>query len=239
MKEKVFRVILGGMALESNLVLLIVIYNLVRTLMHKTKRQYSLLIGALFIIEYCIWQLFFEMMQNFTATSYIGFDNNTVALILLQAAVTAVVVIITQMVHRWESTTLSKRSLKTGLDSLPVGLLFYWKGGMVKLVNSKMYAISGLLGQKGIYNGNEFWDMVYRKNMDISLDSEKEKKSDECLVRLEDGSVYSFRRNICIFEEHELIEVIATDVSEEQLLNEKLKIKRIKTDEIKDRLIEI
>lgn len=236
MKEKVFRVILGGIALESNLVLLIVIFNLVRTMMHKTKRQYSLLIGALFIIEYCIWQLFFEMMDNFSVTSYIGFDNNTVALILLQAAVTAVVVIITQMVHRWESNTLSKRSLKTGLDSLPVGLLFYWKGGMVKLVNSKMYAISGLLGQKGIYNGNEFWDMVYSKNMDISLDSQKEKKADECLVRLEDGSVYSFKRNVCMFEKHELIEVIATDVSEEQLLNEKLKIKRIKTDEIKERL---
>ena len=138
------------------------------------------------------------------------------------------------MVYRWDSETLSKTSLKNGLDSLPVGLLFYWKGGMVKLVNARMDAIAHLINHEGIYNGNDFWKMIYSRNM--SLDTEKTENENECLVRLEDGAVYSFKRNICFFEEHELVEIIASDISEEQLLNEKLKIKRIKADEIKNRL---
>ena len=234
MREKIYLVIFGAIALEANLVLIAVFYNLMRTLFHKTKRQYSLLIGALFIIEYCILQLFFEFLGNNKVTVEIGFDNNTVALILLQAAITAVTIVFTQMVYRWDSETLSKTSLKNGLDSLPVGLLFYWKGGMVKLVNTRMDNIAHLINHEGIYNGNDFWKLIYSRNM--SLDPEKNENENECLVRLEDGSVYSFKRSICYFEKHELVEIIATDVSEEQLLNEKLKIKRIKADEIKNRL---
>ena len=202
------------------------------------------------LIEYLIFQVFLYIIAEFKDSKEVGFDNKTVELILLQSAVTIVVLAMTQTVRRWEKRSVTKASLKEGLDSLPVGLLFYWKGGMVKLVNTKMDSISRSLTGKGIYSGTEFWDMLVSKDMNIFPDKNLKDKTDnysnlvnaddyqkkECIVRLEDGSVYSFKQSICIFEGHELVEIMATDISQEQLLNEKLKVKRVKVDEIKKRL---
>ncbi|MCR5204566.1 MAG: hypothetical protein K6E47_05890 [Lachnospiraceae bacterium] len=240
MNDKIYLLILGCVALETLIMLIITIYNLIRILFQKSKRVYGILVGVLFLIEYFIIQAFLLMSKEGNLTDAIGFNNKTVELILLQAAMTVVVLALTQNVRRWEKKTLAKASLKEGLDSLPVGLLFYWECGMVKLVNTKMDSISRLLIGEGIYSGDEFWHMLLSRDMGI-LPSEKGKAKDsgnrnECIVRLDDGSVYSFKRSICVFEGHNLIEIMATDVSEEQLLNEKLKVKRVKVDEIKKRL---
>ena len=234
MNEKIYVLILGSMCVETFVMLIIAVFNLIRTLLQKTKRAYGILEGILFIIEYVILQIFFELLDDYGVSVAVGFENSTIVLILLQAAVTAVVLIITQTVYRWERKTLSKAALKNGLDNLPEGLLFYWKGGMVKLVNTRMYTISHKLFGEGIYSGIEFWKKLVDLDMNILPQSPEEKN--ECLVRLDDGSVYSFKRDICIFEDHEIYEIIASDVSEAQLLNEKLKVKRIKADEIKQRL---
>ena len=260
MKEKLFSAILGTVSLETLIILIITIYNLIRTLFQKSKRAYSILIGVLLLIEYIILQVLYYLIGNFKATFDIGFDNKTVILILLQAAVTIIVLSMMQTIKRWEKKSVTKASLKEGLDVLPVGLLFYWKGGMVKLVNTKMDRIARSLTGSGIYSGTEFWNMLLSKDMGIlnpvdeyvrnvnsvskqgdteGINNRQNNKSDvknECIVRLEDGSVYSFKQSICIFEGHELVEIMAMDVSEEQLLNEKLKVKRVKVDEIKKRL---
>ena len=245
--QKIFAMILGSVALETLIFLVIAIYNLIRTCFQKTKKAYSILFGALVLIEYIILQVLIILIKDIKTVVDIGFDNKTVALILLQSTITVIVLAITQTIRRWEKKTVNKASLKEGLDSLPVGLLFYWKEGMVKLVNNKMDSISRLLTGDGVYSGTEFWDMLVSKDMKI-LPADMENKGkdrddsdtadgkNECIVRLEDGSVYNFKRSICIFEDHELIEIRATDVSEEQLLNEKLKVKRVKVDEIKKRL---
>ncbi|MBR5178436.1 MAG: hypothetical protein IKW90_06520 [Lachnospiraceae bacterium] len=248
--HKIFALILGTTALETLIILIIAIYNLIRICFQKSKRAYTMLFSVLVLIEYLIFQVFLYIIAEFKDSKEVGFDNKTVELILLQSAVTIVVLAMTQTVRRWEKRSVTKASLKEGLDSLPVGLLFYWKGGMVKLVNTKMDSISRSLTGKGIYSGTEFWDMLVSKDMNIFPDKNLKDKADnysnivnaddyqkkECIVRLEDGSVYSFKQSICIFEGHELVEIMATDISQEQLLNEKLKVKRVKVDEIKKRL---
>ena len=100
------------------------------------------------------------------------------------------------------------------------------------MVNSKMDEISHILFREGIYNGNIFWDKIKERALDRSLQKDK----DVYMLRLNDGKVYCFKRNVCYFEDHELYEITAYDVSREQLLNEELKIKRVKADEIKNRL---
>ena len=263
--HKIFALILGSVNLETLIILIIAIYNLIRICFQRSKKVYIVLFSVLVLIEYLILQIFIYLIVEYKDTKDIGLDNKTVELILLQSAVTIVVLALSQTVRRWEKRSVTKASLKEGLDSLPVGLLFYWKGGMVKLVNTKMDSISRSLTGKGIYSGTEFWNMIVSKDMNIFRESnptfkkktseshnkpdniektvssgkpenaeEHEKK--ECIVRLEDGSVYSFKQSICIFEGHELVEIMATDISEEQLLNEKLKVKRVKVDEIKKRL---
>lgn len=245
--QKIFAMILGSVALETLIFLIIAIYNLIRICFQKSKRAYSILFSVLVLIEYLILQILVILIRDIKIAVDIGFDNKTVALILLQSVITIVVLSITQTVRRWEKRTVNKASLKEGLDSLPVGLLFYWTEGMVKLVNNKMDSISRQLTGEGIYSGIEFWDMLVSRDMKILPVGSDDKKTDpgtkdntseknECIVRLEDGSVYNFKRSICIFEDHELVEIRATDVSEEQLLNEQLKVKRVKVDEIKKRL---
>ena len=205
--QKIFAMILGSVALETLIFLVISIYNLIRTCFQKTKRAYSILFGVLVLIEYIILQVLIILIKDIKTVVDIGFDNKTVALILLQSTITVIVLAITQTIRRWEKKTVNKASLKEGLDSLPVGLLFYWKEGMVKLVNNKMDSISRLLTGEGIYSGTEFWDMLVSKDMKI-LPADMENKGkdrddsdtadgkNECIVRLEDGSVYNFKRSI-------------------------------------------
>ena len=124
MNDKIYLLILGCVALETLIMLIITIYNLIRILFQKSKRVYGILVGVLFLIEYFIMQAFLLISKENDLTDAIGFNNKTVELILLQAAMTVVVLALTQNVRRWEKKTLTKTSLKEGLDSLPVGLLF-------------------------------------------------------------------------------------------------------------------
>jgi len=236
MTEKMAGFILECTALGTFIMLLVLIYNLFRIILQKSRRIYSILIGIISFIEYCVLQFILEILNEYRIGSGVTFGKEALELLLLQLSITALAAGITKMVHKWDKKTLSKSAIKYGVDVLPAGLLFYWSSGMVKLVNVKMDSISHMLCGEGVYNGAGFWDMLVEKDMSLIPGKENDPEKNECMVRLDDGSVYSFKRNICNFEGHELYEIIATDVSEEQLLNEELKIKQIKADEIKKRL---
>ena len=235
MQLKIELFTLGFFGLETLVMLTIVIYNFFRLLLTRSRKLYLALIGLQFVIEYLILQNFLILLRDYYVEqmSLYGFGSRPI-LIAMQIVLTAVVLKVTALVYRRARRYLSKASIKSALDTLPVGLLFYWSGGTVKLINSKMDEISHLMFGESIYNGNQFWDRINDKSMDFIMDTGKD--DNECMIRLRNGKVYSIQKRICYFEGHKLFEITAYDVSREQLLNEELKIKRIKADEIKNRL---
>ncbi|MBR6474825.1 MAG: hypothetical protein IKS98_05185 [Lachnospiraceae bacterium] len=225
-------ILLGTFGIETVIMLTVVTFNYFRILLFRGKIQHRILIGLQFIFEYLSLQNFLWLLRQHYWLEQALHGYGCEFMMVLQTFLTIIVLQVTAFVHKAEKKSLTKNSLKNGLDTLPGGLLFYWSGGVVKMVNSKMDEISHVLFREGIYNGNIFWDKIKERALDRSLQKDK----DVYMIRLNDGKVYSFKRSICYFEDHELYEVTAYDVSREQLLNEELKIKRVKADEIKNRL---
>ena len=235
MQLKIELFTLGFFGLETLVMLTIVIYNFFRLLLTRSRKLYLALVGLQFIVEYLILQNFLILLRPYYVEQLgiQGFGYRPI-LIAIQIILTAVVLKVTAFAYRSANKYLSKASIKQALDTLPVGLLFYWSGGTVKLINSKMDEISHLLFGESIYNGNQFWDRIKDKSLELIKDTGKE--DNECMIRLRNSKVYSIQKRICYFEGRKIYEITAYDVSREQLLNEELKIKRIKADEIKNRL---
>ena len=225
-------ILLGTFGIETVIMLTIVTFNYFRIFLFRGEKLHRILIGFQFVMEYLSLQNFLWLLRQHYWLEQALHGYGCEFMMVLQTVLTIIVLRVTAYVHKAEKKSLTKSSLKNGLDTLPGGLLFYWTGGVVKMVNSRMNEISHMLFREGIYNGNTFWEKIKERALDGSIQKDK----DEYMLRLRDGKVYSFKRNVCYFEDHELYEVTAYDVSREQLLNEELKIKRVKADEIKVRL---
>ncbi len=236
-------IILGLVILETHIVLLVLLYVSVSVLIQRHKAGYSLSMLLITIIEFIIWQMFMELKTELPNDFWDnGFSSEVQRLFLMQGLVTVVAAITTIFVSRKKQKHISKASIKEGMDTVPEGVLFYWPQGLVKLVNKEMDSLAEQITGEKIYNGADFWKKL--SELDINRDGTdgKEKAKDgndeaeSALVKLPDGKLYSFRKNICRMNRHKLIEIIASDVSEEQLLHERLKEEQEKADKLNERL---
>lgn len=107
----------------------------------------------------------------------------------------------------WRKDTITPMSVKESIDNLPEGLLFYYPGGMVKLVNTRMENICFMLTDKALNDAESFWNTV---------------DTGSSFVELPDGSAVTFVRRELTLDGRLLYEVTASDVTEEVRLNKKL-----------------
>ena len=80
---------------------------------------------------------------------------------------------------RTRNRSLTLMSVKECMDELPVGICFYWDGGLTKLTNRRMNSIACKLTGSGIMDADEFQKIVF---------SGKEAP----ILRTEDGAALSF-----------------------------------------------
>ncbi|MBR4341588.1 MAG: hypothetical protein IKP88_02570 [Lachnospiraceae bacterium] len=88
-----------------------------------------------------------------------------------------------------------------------------------------------------------------KKNRKIAARSKKKSKKknrinesdkeENAVVQLPDGKLFSFRKTVCKMYNHSLIEIVASDVSEEWLLHNQLKEEQEKADRLNERLKEL
>ena len=236
-------IILGLVILETHIVLLVLLYVFVSVLIQRHKAGYSLSMLLITIIEFVIWQMFMELKTELPNDFWDNsFSSEVIRLFVMQGLVTVAAATTTIFVYRKKQKHISKASIKEGMDTVPEGVLFYWPQGLVKLVNREMDTLAEQITGEKIYNGADFWKTL--SELDINRDGTgedaKEKavndETESALVKLPDGKLYSFRKNICKMNRHKLIEIIASDVSEEQLLHERLKAEQEKADKLNERL---
>lgn len=116
-------------------------------------------------------------------------------------------------IRRWRRQHISPMSVKDSFDNLPAGLCYSWPGGLVKLANTAMDKISRSLTGTPITDADAFWAALSGGALSGSVQG-----GEHPIVRLPDGSAYSFRRNEITVEGCRLYELIAADIREEYRL---------------------
>ena len=119
--------------------------------------------------------------------------------------------------------TLTQVSVKECMDTLPVGICFYWDGGLQKLTNLQMDSIARCLTGSGILDAESFREAAL---------SGKEAS----VVCLENGAVYSFVHHEDTIDGEPIHELLAFDVTEEYRLTEELQEKQEKARKLNARL---
>ena len=114
-------------------------------------------------------------------------------------------------------------SVKECMDELPVGICFYWDGGLTKLTNRRMNSIACKLTGSGIMDADEFQKIVF---------SGKEAP----ILRTEDGAALSFVHREDTLDGRTIHELLAFDVTREYRLTEELREKQKKVLNINKRL---
>lgn len=139
-------------------------------------------------------------------------------LILTAAAVREILSCIREREER-----LSLLSVKECMDELPVGICFYWNGGLTKLVNLKMDSIALRLTGSGVSDAEHFRQTLFAG-------------TETPVVCLEDGTAYSFAHFEDTLDGEPIHELLAFDVSEEYRLTARLREKQKEAGKINARL---
>ena len=145
------------------------------------------------------------------------------ALLLIALVLTGIAVLEILSCIRTRNRSLTLMSVKECMDELPVGICFYWDGGLTKLTNRRMNSIACKLTGSGIMDADEFQKFVF---------SGKEAP----IIRTEGGAAYSFVHREDMLGGRTIHELLAFDVTQKYRLTEELREKQNKVQKINRRL---
>jgi len=144
-------------------------------------------------------------------------------LFLTALALTGIAVLEILSCIRTRNRSLTLMSVKECMDELPVGICFYWDGGLTKLTNRRMNSIACKLTGSGIMDAEGFQKFVF---------SGKEAP----VICSEDGAAYSFVHREDTLDGRTIHELLAFDVTQKYRLTEELREKQKKVQKINRRL---
>lgn len=220
----------------STLLVLLSFFNLGRIILNKRSRSLlSVSIPAL-ICYYALTQLSLEVLksQNIKGTLKLAGQTPIYALIVFAVILTISGLVLTFYISKQNLSTVTPYSIKASIDTLPEGLCCYLDSGLVKLKNSAMDRICREISGKALLNGRAFWTALTEGK--FAYNAAYIKCGENPIVRIRDGSVFSFTRNELNIENHILYEITASDITEEYRVNNALKEKQEKADETNQRL---
>ncbi len=154
-----------------------------------------------------------------------------VSVIVLNAVLTAIMVLELLHILRSHKQKLSPLSLKESMDHLPTGICFYYDGGQTKLVNLKMESISQRLFGENISNAEYLWNAVSDGDTPYAVT-----RGERPIICFDDGTAYSFDRRRVMLNDTPIWELLAFDITEEYRLTAELREKQRQADYINTRL---
>ena len=135
---------------------------------------------------------------------------------------------------RWRRQHLSKTSVKEGLDQLPAGLCFYVRDGLTRLVNERMQCLCLSLTGEPLMNGEEFWRRL--EAGDVLPGAEVLTAVGAPLIRTQDDRVWRFERSSIQVADENAVQIIASDVTQEQAMNRRLQEDNLRLADMNRRL---
>ena len=152
-----------------------------------------------------------------------AFIEKPVVILLIALVLTGIAIMEIISCIRTRKRSLTLMSVKECMDELPVGICFYWDGGLTKLTNRKMNSIACKLTGSSVMDAEKFQRSVFSGR-------------GSPVVCLEDGSAYSFAHREEKLDGRTIHELLAFDVTQEYQLTEELREKQKKVQKINRRL---
>ena len=123
--------------------------------------------------------------------------------------------------HRFRSNTITRASIKEGVDKISSGLCFYVEGGRLILCNSRMSKLCHDIVGRDLQNAELFWQII--SGGEVKPEVERLSLGRHFTFRLADGTVWTFARK----ELDGFIQLTATDTTLQQALTDELRDKNL------------
>ena len=191
------------------------IYVLIDAIGHRHKLFAAF--SAMHVITcYFMVQQMIEAVKNGSLTS---------GIFLPLAVISIITGVMITIMYIWRTRNVSILSIKEGIDALSDGLCYYYRDGRVKLVNPAMNMIAKDLIGQSVTDGRVLQDAVAAC---------KDK-----IIRTNDGSIYRMISSEKDFLREPVIELIASDITDEYELREKLRERKSYLEGQRRRLMEV
>ena len=208
---------------------------------HARRRQYVIAI-VLGIFCYLFMQAQISVMHSLTGKAVphrvaeLMYGCPLPAAVLLFLLVSALTGALAWRVWDWQKHHISAMSVKQGVDALPVGIMYYWKNGLIKLMNREMGEIALRLSGQSLQDGVLFERMLregkgvpgvrYIRLAQAGGEGQENAADPEAdgaiLVHMPTGEVYSFRTGSVRLDGNTFSELLAFDVTEQYMISRAL-----------------
>ena len=179
---------------------------------------------VLLVIEYFLFQIISDILHRHAEKENVGLSYtlgriHVIWWIALIAGTMVISITLASFFRHWKEEHITPMSVKDSIDMLDAGLCYWEDGGRIILSNKKMDEICLALSGEMLLNGEKFYN--YLKS--------------EC-IPMPDGTIKYFFHNPVEFEDKQIHELIAADVTELYKKNELLKQETISLQKMNESL---
>ena len=131
---------------------------------------------------------------------------------------------------KFRKNTITRSSIKEGVDKISSGLCFYQHGGRVILANQRINMLCFQIAGKDLQNAQNFWELLC--NGDPVPGAQRLESGSQPVFRLTDGSVWTFSCE----EVEGIFQLHAADTTQIHAVTEELKKKNVELEALNLRL---
>lgn len=201
----------------SIFILIITVFDLFFCIKRKAKPYYCTIIGIiiLIILSFVLICLFpFAKSNNIEEIPNISRWMINIPIwvyILIELLFLSLSIIVFIIGYKFDKKYISNKSIKESFDTLPRGICFYDKNGVLLLTNIMIYDLCLKITGHHLLNGVDFWNILI-SNEPIS-NCVRLKCGEKPMIKTSDYNVYSFKRIIHKINDDIFYEINATNIT--------------------------
>ena len=166
------------------------------------QRRHIVISVVLLAIEYFLLQIISDILHRHAEKENVGLSYTLGRIhvtwwIALIAGTMVISITLASFLRHWKEEHITPMSVKDSIDMLDAGLCYWEDGGRIILSNKKMDEICLALSGEMLLNGEKFYNYLMS----------------EC-IPMPDGTIKYFFHNPVEFEDKQIHELIAADVTE-------------------------
>lgn len=192
--------------------------------MQVKQTKHIVISAVLLVVEYLLLQISSDILHRHAGMESVGLSYklgriHVIWWIALLAGIMMISITLASFFGHWKGEHITPMSVKDSIDRLHAGLCYWEDGGRIILSNKKMDEICMALSGEMLLNGEKFFQCI----------------ESECMP-MADGTIKYFWHNTVEFEDKQIHELIATDVTELYKKNELLEQETISLQKMNESL---
>lgn len=186
--------------------------------------KHTIISAVLLVIEYFLLQIMSDILHRQIGMESVGISEklgriSVIGWIVLIAGMMVISITLASFFSHWKEKHITPMSVKDSIDMLHAGLCYWEDGGRIILSNKKMDELCLAISGEMLLNGEKFLDCL----------------ESEC-IPMSDGTIKYFFHNQVEFEDKQIQELIAVDVTELYKKNELLEQETISLQKMNESL---